>query len=278
MNETWNKIQDKKKDKDTDNKSAKPESTKKLSKQQLLTIGGILAAVMIFVDLFLLMDTIKVAAMAAPKAFDEGKVEVEEQVYQDFYNKSFNAAEKAHHVENKVDISIGDLEEKQSLEVLKIVNLTYRLDQSEKEQTWYKDAIDNVTGVFNEEPKIYLQVPGKGVFTVNLKAGEYIVDNTHKYVLARIPEPELTQFAIDYENVDMLEFEAGGLFKKFAKYGEEKAEAELKEAELELMREANNNQEYYKRAVKSAENIIVNLIKQLNPDISNLTVEVEFIN
>ena len=273
MNELWNKIQHKKKDQDTDNKSAK-----KLSKQQVLIRGGILAAVMIFADLFLLMDTVKVAAMAAPKAFDEGKVEVEEQVYQDFYNKSFNAAEKAHHVENKVNISIGDLQEKQSLEVLKIVNLTYKGGPEEKDQACYKDSIHNVTGVFNEEPKFYLQVPEKGVFTVNLMAGEYIADNAHEYVLARVPEPELTQFTIDYENVEKLEFEKGGLFKSHAKYGEEEAEKVLKEAELELMREANNNQEYYKRAVKSAENIIVNLIKQLNPDIPNLTVEVEFIN
>lgn len=278
MNELWNKIQHKKKDQDTDNKSAKPESTKKLSKQQVLIRGGILAAVMIFLDAFLLMDTVKVAAMAAPKAFNEGKAEVEEQVYQDFYTKSFNAAEKAHHVENKVNISIGDLEEKQSLEVLKIVNLTYKGGPEEKDQAWYKDAIDNVTGVFDEEPTIYLQVPGKGVFTVNLKAGEYIVDNTHEYVLARVPEPELTQFTIDYVNVDILAFKDGGLLKKPAKYGEEKAEEALKEAELELMQEANNNQEYYKRAVTSAENIIANLIKQLNPDIPNLTVEVEFIN
>ena len=80
MNELWNKIQHKKKDQDTDNKSVKSKSTKKLSKQQVLIRGGILAAVMIFLDAFLLMDTVKVAAMAAPKAFNEGKAEVEEQV------------------------------------------------------------------------------------------------------------------------------------------------------------------------------------------------------
>ena len=80
------------------------------------------------------------------------------------------------------------------------------------------------------------------------------------------------------DEIREIELEERAKIKRdFAEYIELVEEA-LKEAELELMQEANNNQEYYKRAVKSAENIIVNLIKQLNPDIPNLIVKVEFIN
>ena len=53
---------------------------------------------------------------------------------------------------------------------------------------------------------------------------------------------------------------------------------QLESAELTMMQNVNNNQEFYKRAMESAEKMLVNLVKQLNPQSPNLVVEVEFID
>ncbi len=41
---------------------------------------------------------------------------------------------------------------------------------------------------------IWLQGSCTGIFTVNLNAGEIIVDDVNDYVLVRIPRPSLTTF------------------------------------------------------------------------------------
>ena len=97
-------------------------------------------------------------------------------------------------------------------------------------------------------------------------------------VLIRIPGPELTNFTLDYENVEVLYFDEGGVLKNSAKYGVDKAMKQLQNAELELIQEVSNNQELYNRAREATENMLTQLVRQLNPHLPNLTVEVEFLN
>ena len=58
----------------------------------------------------------------------------------------------------------------------------------------------------------------------------------------------------------------------------DKAVEQLQSAELTMMQNVNNNQEFYKRARESTEKMLVNLVKQLNPQLPDLSVKIEFSN
>lgn len=226
---------------------------------------------------YLILDTFTVGTEAAIDSFSITKDEAAREVYQFFYDKSFDLAEKTHHVSNNVSITIGELREEQKLEVLKVSDVSYETSEP-KDQGWFDTLVESVVGVFDAEVISWLEVPGNGVFSVNLQAGEFIVDEEHQYVLIRVPSPELTEFSIDYENVELLLFEKGGMFKNSAKYGVDKAIEQLQSAELTMMQKVNNNQEFYKRARESTEKMLVNLVKQLNPQFPSLDVKIEFID
>lgn len=261
---------------DLPGKPKKKKSNKLTPKQ--FTLGAIvISALLLCLSVYWIMDTFAVGTGAAMDSFGAAKDEAAEEAYQFFYDKSYKAAEEAHHVSNNVSITIGDLREEQKLEVLKVSDVAYETP-TPKDKGWLDGMIESITGIFDAEVVSWLEVPGNGVFTVNLQAGEFIIDEARQYVLIRVPVPKLTEFAIDYENVELLLFEEGGAFKNSAKYGVDKAMEQLESAELTMMQNVNNNQEFYKRAMESAEKMLVNLVKQLNPQSPNLVVEVEFID
>lgn len=252
-------------------------STKKVRRISLNTVLIILMAVFCCVSIYCFLNMFSVGARAAESAFYENKDNVQQQIYQEVYNSSYDAAEKAHHISNRVAISIGNLREMQKLEVFAVSEVSYQVEERE-EKEGIEGILVGITGFFNEENISWLEVPGSGVFTVNLQAGEFIVDDTRQSVLIRIPSPELTNFTLDYENVQVLYFAEGGAFKNSAKYGVDKATKQLQNAELDMIQRVSNNQELYKRATAAAENMLIRLVKQLNPQLKDLTVEVEFLD
>ena len=60
------------------------------------------------------------------------------------------------------------------------------------------------------------------------------------------------------------------------KEGEELAKAQYDIAYTKIVKEFSSNQYFYNSAKKAAENTIRCLVKQLNPSIPDLIVEVEF--
>lgn len=226
------------------------------------------------ISTYCFLDMFAVGANAVDTAFTPAMEEASQKIYQQFYNTAYEMAEEAHHTSNRVSISIGNLRETQKLEVLAVSEVSYQAEKQE-EQGGIAEAI---TGFLNKESNSWLEVPGSGVFTVNLQAGEFIVDEVRQTVLIRIPGPELTNFTLDYENVEVLYFDEGGVLKNSAKYGVDKAMKQLQNAELELIQEVSNNQELYNRARAATENMLTQLVRQLNPHLLNLTVEVEFLN
>lgn len=259
-----------------------PAKTKKknfagLTRKQF-TLGSLaISAVLLCLCVYWAMDTLAMGTGAAMNSFGAAKDEAADEAYQLFYDKSYSAAEKAHHVSNNVSITIGDLREEQKLEVLKVSDVAYETPEPQ-DQGWFDALITNITGIFDADVVSWLEVPGNGIFTVNLQAGEFIIDEERQYVLIRVPNPELTEFEIDYENVELLLFEEGGAFKNSAKYGVDKAMEQLQSAELTMMQNVNNNQEFYKRARESTEKMLINLVQQLNPQLPNLAVKIEFID
>lgn len=252
-------------------------TVKSITRNKGLTGSVIVITLCLILTVFLFFDMFRVGAAAAENAFTQAKDAEADKVYQAFYETSYDAAEKAHHVSNRVSISIGDLCETQKLEVLAVSEVSYQ-ENTLEEKEGVQGVISDITGFFNDEPISWLEIPGSGVFTVNLQLGEFIIDNERQSVLIRIPGPELTNFTLDYEDVEILYFDAGGVFKNSVKFGAAKAREQLKDAQLEMQQSVSNNQVLYKRAEESAENMLIQLVKALNPQSPELAVQVEFLN
>lgn len=241
--------------------SRKEENTKKnRHKWTVMTILIVFCIVLITACIFLYFDAFKVGALALEDNYNSSYASEKNETYQKIYDVFFDVAEEKYHVSNMVSISIGDLKETEKLEILKVSDVEYIIE----------DKKDNSSNIIS-----WLEVPGEGAFVVDLAAGEYIVDDEREYVLVRIPYPELTNVTIDYANVNKLLFE-NDIFNDSYSAGEDFAEQQLNKADLLIKKEFVSNQHFYLNAQDSARSTIINLVKQLNPKVPNITVEVEF--
>ena len=160
-----------------------------------------------------------------------------------------------------MSITFGSFREEAQLEVLEVYDVQYVIENEE----------DNEADIIS-----WLEVPGKGIFTIDLKASEFIIDNERHYVLVRVPEPELTECTIIYKDVKRLLFK-NDMFNESIGIGEDMAQKQLKDGYLLIEKSFGLNTQYYNSAVTVAESMIINLIKSLNTEVANLEVEVEFI-
>ena len=176
------------------------------------------------------------------------------------YNKAKDKAEKAVHVKNRISISLGNIRETANLRVLEVTDVVYIIENE-------SDNDDGITA--------WLEVPGNGCFTVDLQTSEFLVDDERQEVVVRIPEPRLSDFTIDYASVNRLDFQNSGANDSI-KVGEDMARKQCQKAYSELHSAFVSNPEYMKNAKKSAENILKNLIRQINPEVPDLKVIVEY--
>ena len=236
----------------------------------------IAAIICIIVIAYCYIDTLTVGANSAISRYQNVKQEVSDSTYDEFYQKAYDISEENHHVSNQVSITLGSLKEQAKMEVLKISTVEYKTPEDDEGDV-IENILSSISTFFKGNVVSWLEVPGYGVFTVDLQSAEFIIDNERGYVLIRLPSPELSEFTIDYENVEILNFEDSGIFKNPVKIGEDLARKQLQSAELTMRQNANSNQDYYQAAEKGAAKILSNLVKQLNPQIENLVVDVEFI-
>ena len=210
------------------------------------------------VSAYLFSATVAKGIAAANDAYSSSRVDTEKSVYQMFYD----AAEARYHVRNEEAISVDNIREKANLEVLKVCDVEYIIQEGDK----------NNKGITS-----WLEVPGEGMFTVDLETSEFIVDNQHRHITARIPNPVLSECRVIYQDVVTLEFK-NNAFHDSIRDGEDLAKKQLNEAYMKIMTEFTSNPKFFLAARSSAEKMVVNLIKSVNPDIPDLTVEVDFID
>lgn len=206
---------------------------------------------------FLLDSTVQVGTTAAMNSYLSTFESEKESTYQTLFQYYYDEAKNKYLVSNRVGISVGDMKETANLEVLKVSDVEYIIE----------DQKDGITS--------WLEVPGEGTYIVNLQAAEFVIDNDNSYVLVRAPHPELANITIDYENVNKLLFKNDMLNESF-KYGENLAQSQLNAANALIRKELAANQNFYLNAEDAAVRTIQCLVKRFNPGIDNLTVEVEF--
>ena len=231
---------------------------KKKSVWEIIAVG--FCVIMIIGIIYYLCSLFKSGGIAMAATYKAVYEAERDMTYQEKYENYKAAAEEKYHVSNSVSIYVSNLQEEQKLEVLKVSDVEFIIENSE----------DNSNNIVS-----WLEVPGEGTFVVDLKAGEYIVDEERADVLVRVPYPELINVHIDYANVRKILFKNDILNESY-KIGEDLAKEQLDKADALLKKEFTSNQNYYLNAQEAAKHTIEALVKQLNSDIPNLSVDVEF--
>lgn len=242
----------------------KSDQTPKRNGNNAIIILAVVLAILLCVCVYLVIDTISIGTKAVNDAYDEAKSNAISDTYNAFYERSYTDSEKAHHVKNVAAISVGNLREVQKLEVLKVYDVVYNSKEVENDK------------LFSADIDAWLEVPGYGVFTVNLHASEFIIDDERQYVLVRVPVPELSTFDIDDAGVAMLHYTENNGFTEQPKAGVDLAEQQYKEAYIEMQERIRGEQEYVNKAKNATKNVLKTLVTQLNPQLPELVVEIEF--
>ena len=189
------------------------------------------------------------------ETFFATKEAVKEDTKNHFYDVAFELSESAH------------------LEVLNVFLTDYQIWP---EQDSSGGILDVVTDPLMGDAEAWIRFNGIGTFTVDLQNTEFILDEQRQTVLIRVPSPVMDQVLIQQDNDDVLYTSDAGLFNNSSDTGNQLILSMTQKAQQNMTAKARSNPEYYAQAKASAEKAITQLIKNLNPNLSDLTVEVEF--
>lgn len=257
-------------------KEALVENTKKsLSRMEMpdrkmlasgaLTFGPV---VLVIAGALMLICAAAIGGKALESSYQAAREAAENEVYQTYYDWGY----QNYRVTNEAKIQIDSLKQESKLEVLKVRDMVYQLEEKDGNEAWW----DAVIGIFTKEPTVWLEVPGEGVFTVDMKESEFIVDEERQYVLIRVPDLELSNFEIVYDDTKTLYYQDGGWMHNAVGDGIDEVKSQVEAAQNQLMRNIQSNQQFYKAAKEATKRILTDWVKKLNPEMPELVVEVEF--
>ena len=227
------------------------EKTTKAIKINWFIIGSILVIVASAI-------LIAISSRTTLKSFNQAVEAEKEKTSQKMHDVAYDYAEEEYHVSNDMTIIMTDIQEKASLEVLQVTDTEVVIEKDDKNgiEEWYEFS-------------------GKGVYTVDLKNAEYIVDNKHKTVTVRIASPELTNVTIVDEETEKL-FSANKGGNDTYSDGVTLEINAKKEGE-KLIKNEFNKKIYFEKAQESAEQTIAGLVYEFNPNVTDINVIVEFV-
>ena len=181
--------------------------------------------------------------------------------YDSFYQAAYDFAENQNHVSNYALISVEAAKEVSRLEVLSVSDSEFVIKNA--------DGKDRTTS--------WLEVQGTGVFTVDLSAGEFIVDSERQCVLVRVPKPVLTECKVSGTGKQFWKRNDFLIFNGSIADGVQLSQDQRKEGLIKLEDAMKRNRNFYEAAQKAAESAVGALVQQWNPSVPNLQVAVEFI-
>lgn len=223
---------------------------------------GIILVVVCASGAYIVKKSISTGVDSAQEAFTSTYTEMRDKAYDSFRDSAYEIAEKQNHVSNDISISIDAIKEKSILEVLKVSDVVYVIN----------DSSESKSGTTS-----WLEVSGTGIFTVNLSAAECLVDNGRHYVLLRVPSPVLDSQNISIDSWEILKFAENKWNRdNSAKSGEALARNQLNEAKGLMQEDFESSEMYSKLAISSTETMLKALVQGLNSDIPDIQVDVEF--
>lgn len=239
-------------------KQKKPVQWKKLF--SLSNICFAMTIILIVIGGLVLSSTIQKGGQSAQEAYENAKSKATDEAYSKFYDTAYASAERKYHVSNKVSIEVASVREESNLEVLHVSDVEYVVESKDNNE-------NNI--------EVWMEFYGDGVYTVDMKASEFIIDADRHYVLVRVPRPELTNCRITKTNQL---FWQNGVFNKSNSVGTDLAIGIRNEGYAKLNNYMKSNAKFYKSAKESATLVITDLVKGLNSELPDLVVEVEFVD
>lgn len=215
--------------------------------------AGIGLAIILFIGAVILYRS---GVSRMQKAYDENRRNTSDK----FYQAAYDFEETKHHVSNYIVINLEDIRNVARLEVLKVSDTEFVIDHPEEGH-----------GIIS-----WLEVRGVGVFTVDLMASEYITDFERQYVLINIPNPVLTQCAVEKTGKQF--WKNTSIFNGSVADGVKLSQEQLREGRLQLEDSMKQNRRFYEAAQKAAVSMVEARVKQWNPEFPDLKVEVNFID
>jgi len=184
----------------------------------------------------------------------------DQNVYNSFYQTAFDVAEARTHVSNYAVISVEGIQEVSRLEVLTVSGSEFVIkdaDERDKTTSW-------------------LEVQGIGVFTVDLSAGEFIVDAERNNVLVKVPKPALTECKVSGTGK---QFWRNGsiIFNGSVAEGVRLSQSQMSEGRMKLEDSMRQSRTFNEASKDATIHMIEALVQQWNPNVPGLKVEVEFI-
>lgn len=237
--------------------SNRPEKKQKRSVNAAAVLLVVLIIFLAGINIWLYNGILQSGGKAFKESYETAREEEEKIIYDKFYEAAFNQ----YRTRNDISINIGNTQEEGKLEVLTVSDVVYIIQEADRE---------------NEGTSSWLEVPGKGVFTVDIRACEFITDHQRNTIKARIPRPEFTRFSIDYENVNLLSF-SKTLTNGSQQKGEDLARKQLQEGDLRIRESIASNQKFSVNASSAAEKMVKQMLISLNP-FEDINVEVEFLD
>lgn len=176
-----------------------------------------------------------------------------------FYQAAYDYAEAKHHVSNVITINVEDIKNICRLEVLSVSDTEFIIKNADDDSEIYS----------------WLEVRGIGIFTIDLSVSEFITDAERQYVLVNIPKPALTECTVEATGKHF--WKNNSIFNGSISDGIKLSQEQLSEGRLLLEESIKRNRRFYESAKKSAENMVEFRVRQWNPDLPDLQVEVNFI-
>lgn len=185
-----------------------------------------------------------------------------EKAYNSIYQTAYEYAETRNHVSNKAVITVEGIREVSRLEVLTVSGSEFIIKD--------RDISDKTTS--------WLEVQGVGVFTVDLSAGEYIVDTDRQSVYVRVPKPVLTECAVTGTGKRF--WNDGGIFHNLFNSsiadGVRLSQEQMSEGRMKLEDSMRKSRIFNETSQEAAISMIKSLVEQWNPNVPELRIEVEF--
>ena len=223
-------------------------------KKHLVVMCAIaISVICVIICIYYWSKAVAVSVAAATEAYGSAKDARVKELRQEYREMGYAKGEEEYHTSNRIAIKIDNVKETAKLEVMLVSDVVYIIN--------------------DDQNHVWTKATGTGVYTVNLAAGEYLIDSERQYVLVRVPKPELT---VNLDNVERLFFKNEGFKNGSIGEGEELARKQRSDAQIQLLKDIKENQEFYEYAEDSAITLIKSLVREFNLEIPELKVDVEF--
>lgn len=192
------------------------------------------------------------AKKACQDNFNTAYAETKQKTYDQFKQKAFDYFEEKNHVSNQATLTIGNIKEENSLEVLSVSDSWVKISEPDK------DA-DKTTR--------WVEFNATGVYTVDMSVSEFIIDDYNNYILVKLKTPQLSHIALDTNTKAYLYKYEKGFFELNGDYdsGVKMMLNDRAEALDKLTEQLESNDANLARAKTSTENLIRTFIKNVNP-------------